>query len=112
MPSKEYITIENLNDKYDSYEYSIMAATSSNAKAKQNGRDRQLQRAMKKSFSSSNSDEYTMEEKWKLGQAEHVCRTEGKELLQTIRDLQHQIMKSTMIHSTTNTNTTEFSTSN
>jgi len=112
MPSKEYITIENLNDKYDSYEYSIMAATSSNAKAKQNGRDRQLQRAMKKSFSSSNSDEYTKEEKWKLGQAEHVCRTEGKELLQTIRDLQHQIMKSTMIHSTTNTNTTEFSTSN
>ena len=66
IPSKEYITIENLNDKYDSYEYSIMAATSSNAKAKQNGRDRQLQRAMKKSFSSSNSDEYTMEEKWKL----------------------------------------------
>jgi len=110
IPSKEYITIENLNDKYDSYEYSIMAATSSNAKAKQIGRDRQLQRAMKKAFSSSNSDEYTKEEKWKLGQAEQLCRTEGKELLQTIRDLQYQIMKSTMIHSTANTTDSSTST--
>jgi len=94
IPSKQYITMYNLNQKYDSYEYSITAATQSKAKAAANYRakkfDRALQLTLKGTGVPKSLSPYV---KTKLLQLEKEFLSKGSSLLQEVLSIQTKLTK-------------------
>jgi hypothetical protein len=91
VPSQEFIKISNLNRKFDSYEYSVTAATKSKAAAAAAFRSKSFDRALRLGLESADSlPSYV---KADLLQAEKEFLSEGKRLINKLQVLQTKLAK-------------------
>jgi len=90
IPETEYLQITKLNDRYNSYEYSLTAATQSKAKAASKFRSKAFDLALQRSINSSIT-ELTPSEKSDLLTEEKQFLRIGAEHLERITSLQKQI---------------------
>jgi len=95
IPSQEFIKIEKLNTKLDSYKYSITAATQSKAVAAAEMREKKFDNALRMGASSSAGDstgtgthELTPYQKSQLLQVEKELLETGSQLVATIQSIQ------------------------
>ena len=86
-PSKQYLAITNMNEKYDSYKYTITSATQSKAAASAVLRKQNFDRALSKVF----DDGLQSFERRALLEAEHNFLTAGSDLMDNIIVLQTKI---------------------
>lgn len=94
VPGKQYVTITNINQKLDSYEYSVIAATQSNAKAAANYRAKKFDRAMQLGLiGAGKSQSLSAHAKTKLLQLEKEFLSQGSTLLENINMIQAQLTK-------------------
>jgi signal peptide peptidase SppA len=90
IPEQQYLQITKLNDRYNSYEYSLTAATQSKAKAASKFRSKAFDLALQRSINSSLT-ELTPSEKSDLLTEEKQFLRIGAEHLEKITSLQKQI---------------------
>lgn len=90
IPEQQYLQITKLNDKYNSYEYSLTAATQSKAKAASALRAKSFDLALQRSINSSVT-ELTPSEKSDLLTEEKQFLLIGSELVEKITSLQKQL---------------------
>lgn len=81
IPAKQYITLKNLNEKYDSYEYNMIQATQSKATAAATLRTKNFDRALQLSTFGT---ELQPHEKSKLVMAEENLLKTGSKVMETI----------------------------
>jgi hypothetical protein len=91
VPSQEFIKLSNFNQKLDSYEYSVTAATKSKAAAAASFRSKSFDRALRLGLESS--DSLPSYAKAELLEAEKVFLTEGKLLITKLQSLQTKLAK-------------------
>jgi len=90
IPTDQYLKITKLNDKYQSFEYSLTAATQSKAKAAAKYRAHAFDSALQRSFDSSIA-EITPAQKSDLLTEEKEFLKQGSEYLNNIVELQRQL---------------------
>jgi len=96
VPAKEYITMTNVNQKFDSYEYSMKAATHSKAYAAANYRSKNFDRAMQLALQGTGVASISAHVKTSLLQLEKDFLVEGSELVQKIQTIQTRLTKETI----------------
>jgi len=97
VPAKEYITMTNVNQKFDSYEYSMKAATHSKAYAAANYRSKNFDRAMQLALQGTGvALSISAHVKTSLLQLEKDFLVEGSDLVQKIQTIQTQLTKETI----------------
>jgi hypothetical protein len=87
IPTDQFLKITKLNSKYESFEYSLTAATQSKAKAAAKYRSRAFDSALQRSFDSSVS-ELTSAQKSDLLVEEKEFLKQGSDMLNSINELQ------------------------
>lgn len=90
VPKDEYLKITKLNDKYQSFDYSLTAATQSKAKAAAMYRSKAFDSALQRSFDSS-IEEITPAQKSDLLAEEKAFLAEGGNMLENLTRLQVQL---------------------
>lgn len=90
IPTNEFLKITKLNSKYESFEYSLTAATQSKAKAAAKYRSRAFDSALQRSFDSSIS-ELNSAQKSDLLVEEKEFLKQGSDMLNSINELQRQL---------------------
>lgn len=98
LPQKEYLRVTSLNDKYDSYDFSLQKATSSKAQAASTYRTKSFNRAIGLAL---NADDTKMgiisgPRRVKLVDAEKSFLKKGKELVKELRNLELSLAKITI----------------
>jgi hypothetical protein len=95
IPPLEYITINNLNQKYDSYQFSLTAATQSKAKAAAEYRAKNFDRALRLGLAgaSGNGTDLTPFVKTTLLELEKNFLKDGSKLLNKIQTVQAEMTK-------------------
>ena len=88
VPTTEYISIENLNEKYDSYEYSMIKATQSKAAAAATLRNKNFDRALQLSTFGAELKPF---EKSKLLQAEENLLKTGSKVMASMISAETQL---------------------
>jgi hypothetical protein len=91
VPSQEYIKLTSLNQKLDSYEYSVTAATKSKAAAAASFRSKSFDRALRLGLESA--DSLPTYAKAELLEAEKVFLTNGRRLVSKLQVLQTELAK-------------------
>lgn len=81
IPSKQYLTIKNLNEKYESYDYNIVKATQSKAAAAATMRNKNFDRALQLSTFGAKLE---LHEKAKLMQSEAELLRVGSKVMKSI----------------------------
>ena len=92
VPSQQFIRIDNVNSRLDSYQYSMTAATQSKASAAAQARSRNFERALQLGFGSSLSD-LPASAKTELLQTEQDFLKRASEIQSTITSLQATLTK-------------------
>jgi len=95
IPAQEYLSITKLNDRYNSYQYSVDAATRSKAYAAAVQRKKNFGNAFAKALDSSLSD-LTTAEMTDLVSEEKEFLKEGARLMAKMETLQIELTKSTI----------------
>lgn len=90
IPAKQFLSITKLNDVYQSYDYSLTAATQSKAKAAAQYRSSAFDSALQKAFDSSLND-ITSAQKLDLLIEEKAFLNRGAEILSGVTELQRQL---------------------
>jgi len=90
IPKNQYISITKLNDVYQSYDYTLTAATQSKAKAAAQYRSKAFDSALQKSFGSSLED-ITAAQKTDLLMEEKEFLKRGGDILSSMTSLQAQL---------------------
>lgn len=90
IPTNEFLKITKLNSKYESFEYSLTAATESKAKAAAKYRSRAFDSALQRAFDSSIS-ELNPAQKSDLLTEEKAFLKQGSDMLNSINELQRQL---------------------
>jgi hypothetical protein len=90
IPKNEYLSITKLNDVYQSYDYTLTAATQSKAKAAAQYRTKAFDSALQKSFDSS-LEEVTSAQKMDLLMEEKEFLKRGGDILSSMTILQGQL---------------------
>jgi len=90
IPSKEYIKVTNLNEKFESYDFSLAKATGSKASAAAQYRSRSFNRALDLAL---DGDELPAYAKSQLLEAEQMFLQQGRSLVQKIQSLDAQMIK-------------------
>lgn len=94
IPALQYIKITNLNQKYDSYDYSLTAATESKAKAAAAYRTKNFDRALRLGLNSGNyNSTFSPFAKTTLLELEKEFLKEGSKLLNVIQTSQTELTK-------------------
>jgi hypothetical protein len=88
IPTTEYISITNLNEKYDSYEYNMIKATQSKAAAAANLRTKNFDRALQVSTFGTELEPF---EKSKLLQAEENLLKVGSKIMASVISAETQL---------------------
>jgi hypothetical protein len=91
MPSQEFIKMSSLNQKLDSYEYSVIAATKSKAAAAASFRSKSFDRALRLGLESA--DSLPSYAKAELLETEKVFLTKGRRLITQLQALQTELAK-------------------
>jgi hypothetical protein len=90
IPTDQYLKIIKLNDKYQSFDYSLMAATQSKAKAAAKYRSQAFDSALQRSFDSS-IEEIRPAQKSDLLTEEKAFLREGGKMLNNLVELQGRL---------------------
>lgn len=90
IPQNEFLKIVKLNDKYQSFDFTLTSATQSKAKAAAKYRSQAFDSALKKSFDSSIA-ELNMAQKSDLLTEEKAFLIEGSKILNSINQMQLQL---------------------
>jgi hypothetical protein len=90
IPSTEFLKITKLNSKYESFDFSLTAATQSKAKAAAKFRSQAFNSALQRSFDSSIT-ELNSAQKSDLLTEEKAFLTQGSDILNSIIELQRQL---------------------
>jgi len=97
VPALQYIKIKNVNKKYDSYDYSLTAATESKAKAAAALRAKNFDRALGLALNGANSDalvhDLSAYAKTTLLELEKQFLKDGSKLLNQIQEAQTELTK-------------------
>jgi len=88
IPKEEYISIENLNDKYSSYDYSITKAIDSKSKAASTLRAKSFQKAFQRALSTET--EITGEQKRALLETEKIFLQDGSKIMKQLLSSQRK----------------------
>ena len=97
IPPLKYIRITNLNQKYDSYQYSLTAATESKAKAAAEYRAKNFDRALRLALTGGADDmELSAFQKTTLLELERDFLREGSKLLNKIQTIQAELTKNSI----------------
>lgn len=97
VPAKQYIRITNLNDKLQSYRFSLTAATQSRAAAAREYRTTALRRAVATSLrGATEGASLTPQQLAQLAQAEQAFLAEGKELVGQLNQAQAELTEITL----------------
>jgi hypothetical protein len=91
FPSKQYISVKSLNEKYGSYEYNMVQATQSKAAAAATLWTKNCNRALQVSTTSFGADELKRHEVSKLIQAEENLLKAGSRVMATIISSEMQL---------------------
>jgi len=93
IPESEYLKITNLNERYESYDFSLQKATKSKAYAASKYRSRSFDRALDVAMA---GDELPTYAKGMLLEAEKIFLTTGKALLSEIQELETRLAGETI----------------